>query len=365
MSNELIISSIGYAIFFSCCCYFLHTYRYDLNAFYKGRYLLYQELLIITINTETSIILSYRTTREINKIASYAFLISHSAFFITYFLFVYRMIILNKIEFGKFRSGEYEDMFKKLKSSWNIKITIIFTVVVSSPSLTIFALYSNGHFLDCIKSSLTDPKLQAFYFYYYSIGFLEYFSYCYLFYYAIKEKFRLTIKIDLFMNLLIWSSYYTSIFTAPVFEHYSICLPLRSISLQMTIIVSFLIRKKFIKIPDPPLYHEPYIFLYEHRMLYTALHSFLETIDDKKYLSYLELGLYISMYRFQHKHYHLISINNSCIALGLPQFDDIQFINTEIFIKNQIESIFSDFFSSKFYQKLSDKLIYHSKALYL
>ena len=66
MVNDILISSIGYALFFSCCWYFLYTYQYDLNSFYRGRYLLYQELIIVAIHTEASILLAYKTKRETN-----------------------------------------------------------------------------------------------------------------------------------------------------------------------------------------------------------------------------------------------------------------------------------------------------------
>ena len=366
MVNDILISSIGYALFFSCCWYFLYTYQYDLNSFYRGRYLLYQELIIVAIHTEASILLAYKTKRETNIIASYIFLISHSAFFITYFLFLYRMIILNKIEFGKIQTSEYPSIYKKLIASWNIKITIVFTVITSVPSLTILALfYPDDDILYDLRFNSKNPETDAFFYYYYSISFLEYVSYCYLFYYAFRERFRLTIKIDLFLNLLIWAVYYSTITHISTPLHYLIFLPLRNVSLQMIIIISFFIRSKFVKIPDPPIYHEPYIFLYEHRVFYTMFHEYLETLEDKIYRDCLELGLHICMYRFQKKEQHLILINKSCEALELPIFDNSQFINTEIFIRNKIESTFSDFFNSIFYERLSDKLANHSRALYL
>ena len=366
MVYELLISSIGYALFFTCCWYFLYKYRYDLNSFYKGRYLLYQELIIVAIHTESSILLAYTTTREINTIASYMFLISHYAFFITYFLFLYRMIILNKIEFGKIQTSEYPSIYKKLIVSWNIKITIVFTVITSVPSLTLLALfYPDDDTLYDLRFNSTNPETVAFICYFYSIQLLEYLSYCYLLYYAFKERFRLTIKIDLFLNLLIWTAYNSAVTQIHMHHHYSILLPLRNLSLQMIIIISFFIRSKFVRIPDPPLYNEPYIFLYEHRLFYTRLNEFLETLEDTTYRDCLELGMYISMYRFQRKEQHLILINNSCAKLELPLFDNALFINTEIFIKDKIESIFSDFFNSDFYQSLSESLSYHSNALYL
>ena len=367
MDNNLLISSIAYGIFYAFCLYFLHKYRYDQNAFYKGRYLLYQEMVFSFIHTESSILISYQTTRNISIIASYAFIISHNAFYITYFLYLYRMIILNKIEFGKLHTSEYPKIHQNLKPSWSIKITIIFTLIISAPDVIIFALYSSQ---DVVYKFLTfeseDPKIQAYTYYNYTIIFLEYLSYCWLYYYSIRARFRLTIKIDLFLNLLIWGVYYSCRFSVPLFINFSILLPLRNLCLNMSIIISFQIRNHFVKIPDPPIFFsDPYIFIYEHKMFYITLHEFLKTFDDKKYLDYLELGLYISMYRFQSQKHHLLLINTSCQRLGLPQFDDPLFIKTEICIKDSIEYIFADFFSSVYYGYLCAKLSAHSTALYL
>ena len=290
---------------------------------------------------------------------------THATFFITYFLILYRAILLNTLEFGKCRSTDYPKIYARLKTWWNIKVTIIFTITVSIPYLLIFALYSSDdsafEFFN-IYSENTAVNVGTGY--YYFIVCMECLCYCSLFCYTLQEIFRLTIRIDLFLNALIWAAYLSNRMIMPSFINYSIYLPLRNFSLHMIIIISSRIRNRFVKIPDPPLYHEPYVFLYEHRLFYNSLHEFMETFEDKMYLDCLDLGLYINIYRFQGKNRYLRLVNELCKKHGLLEFNNMNFLDTEIFIKENIESIFPMFFNSVYYQQLSDTLSAHSKAIY-
>ena len=366
MDEYITIAAVGYIFFFACSWYFLKKYQYDLNALYKGRYLLYQELIVSTVHTESSLLMCYPTSKDIRFAASCIFLISQATFFITYFLFLYRAILLNRLEFGTCESSDYPMIYAKLKKWWNIKVTIIFTLIESIPYVLIFVLYSPAEaqyeFFNLHSKNLV---IKAGTYFYYSLSFLENICFCALFCYTLRLKFRLTIKIDLLLSILVWAAYIANRVTQHSVVNYSIFLPFRNLSLHMIVIISSRIRHRFVAIPDPPLYHEPYYFLYEHRIFYNTLHEFLETFEEKQYLECLELGLYINMYKFQNKQRYLCFINTVCERNKLPKLNDANFIDTEVFVQTKIESIFPDFFNSVFYERLSDALSTHSKAIYL
>ena len=157
----------------------------------------------------------------------------------------------------------------------------------------------------------------------------------------------------------------TSRFSTSLTALYSIFGPLRNLSLYMIILISFEIRSKLIKIPYPPLCTLPFIFLYEHKMLYKMFHEFTETISDKKYLLCLELGLYVNMYTLHHKKRHLVALNKLCKRLQLPEFGNPRFEQTEIFIEDSIDYISPSFFNSTFYQIYTDSALRNSECVYL
>lgn len=77
------------------------------------------------------------------KTISCIYILSDHAYFITFILLVYRINILNKIEFGRLPSNKYSKYMSRLKNKWNIIISIVFTLVFGMPIVIIYLLRSD------------------------------------------------------------------------------------------------------------------------------------------------------------------------------------------------------------------------------
>lgn len=352
--NFLVPSAVS-SLFSAFCIRFLIVNRYNLAIYNRGQYLLFQEIIVTTINTQISFCIGYATSEIDLRVLSYGFIVSHSAFFISYFLFMYRLITLNKIEFGKFQSLEYPKIYNRLTPIWNIKVTIITAFIISSPMIILFYFSRKHSVLQLINLQSSDRQEQVFAIYYFTVAFCEFFFYISTCAYVLFGKFRLTVKIEIFTNVLLWIFYFSCRFQMSGKISFIFLIPLRNFCILFLLIVSLTKRMHATKVPFPPLFGMSSMFLYENKIFYEQFYNFLENTHGEEFLKYLELGLYVNMYKFQGKQKYLKLIKSMCRDLEI-EFNKENFDEVLVEVTKKNESIFQAFEESGYYANLLIRL---------
>ena len=337
------INIAGNFLFYAWSFYFFCAHRYDLNVLYRGQHLILQETICALIHSGCSLILINSTITQVDIIISFIFLISHFALAVCYFLLIYRIYILHRLEFGKLHSDEYENISKRLSVWENLKKSLMYTVIASFPGLFIYGYYlKNKTILDYISVYETTGYGFAFAIYYLLIAYLEYFCYLFLFVLILKNKFRLTVKIEICLNLLIWTLYYSTRYIISTAEVYGFLIILRNFSLTLTLIISLTIRSHLNRVPDPTSACFNSMYIYEHKLLYKFIYQFLEHHEANEHLYCLEIGLYINMHKLEKKKHLLKTIQKLCKKIKLPEYNPENEEKIDLYISETLEVIYNE-----------------------
>lgn len=357
--DEFIIMSLFISILFCLNMFYFIRNRYDLNALYRGQYLMLQETIVMYTETQCCFIIMYSDSVIVWKIVSNIYLVCHFSYFITYLLFVYRLILLNKVEFGNLDTASFLKVPNKLRQYKTAKFILFFTIICSIPSCFIYTYYSGNKsvFVFANKPENKNKALiDLFLFIYYFVMGSQFIAYTYLLLRVIHGKYRVTIKIEIICNYIVWALYFTCRFSMTTSQVFKLLLPIRNICLNVIIIISFKIRSHFNKAPDPPALNIGSMFIYENKLLYDFFHKYLSSHEDKKYVSLLELGLYINMHMIKPKNKYYLAIQNLCSSHELPQYS-LQTRNfIQMIIFNMIEYHYSDFFYSTYFKSLKQAM---------
>ena len=148
-------------------------------------------------------------------------------------------------------------------------------------------------------------------------------------------------------------------------ESYGFILILLGFSLNIVLLISFMIRSCLSKIPDPPLVCFDSSYIYEHKLLYQHIHEFLQKVHDKQLLNSLELGIYINMYKTEKKKSFLKKIKELCQKCEFPEYS-FEFIDEiEEYIRTNNEYIFKCFCKSDYYERFKRSLNIKKNNLFL
>ena len=292
--------TFGLVLYFFFSYFYLIKNRYDLNALYRSHFLMFQECIIFGIWEQSIFFLTYYNSVFPVEIISCIYIISSAWFCISYLVILYRYILLNKIEFGELPSNQYFLSISRLNSMRHLKVSWIYSIITSSLQVFPYLYLSKGKYrsiLDLLYSK-DEPILNIIYF---IIGTIENFFYIRFTWIVIRNKFRLTIKIEVVLAFFIIVSSNIAQLYIISSESYGFILILLGFSLNIVLLISFMIRSCLSKIPDPPLVCFDSSYIYEHKLLYQHIHEFLQKVHDKQLLNSLELGIYINMYKTEKK----------------------------------------------------------------
>lgn len=320
---------------------------------------------MVYIYCQCGLNLVYLQSEIVIVCSSVGFLISDYAYTVTYMLFVYRIVLLNKIEFGQMGTKDYSKAMKRLSNLWNIKISFGITFALSTPAII-------AYFLICDENSILESLDTPFEMTYksifaqvcFAIYIFEYCLYLGLFIRVLFGKFRITLKTEIFLNLLIWLLYSTlrSISPSP-FIKFSFYVPLRTICLNSIIIISLHARTFFKRVPDPPLLSSSSIFIYEHQKLYEHFSRYVNKLEDKSFSLALELGLYISMFKLDNKPELIEQIELQCLELGIKGFSLEKLEETEIYARDRVDQIYEEFTNSLEFEELVNDSVKNKNTL--
>ncbi|OMJ74507.1 hypothetical protein SteCoe_25470 [Stentor coeruleus] len=367
MENQSIFISttILFGLFFSGNFYFYYINRYDLNALNRSRYLMINQLVFLVIHTHCCITLVYLDMPDMpKKIISFIFLISHSGFFVVYFLFVYRIILLNDIEFGRLNSSQYSKILNKLSWKWNFKISSIYIITCSVVLVLLFDIFSDTNsVVKAVSFGNKKPSQLIFALIFFSVGYAEYLCFAYLFYKVLRGKFRFTLKIEVFLDLLIWTAYYTYRFVNSEYDNYGFSMLLRNFSLCAILILTFTFRSRICKIPFPPVESFSLLFVFENKTIYDSFYEYLSNFKDHRAVKMLELGLYISMHKFKPKKKLEKAIGFACSNIQGLEGQRTNIDEVEIIVFDELYNSFKDFLSSEIFGELRMKSILVNRLL--
>lgn len=362
---SFIACSIGLLLITILCICFLYANGYNLSVLNRGRYLLFQEILLISFHTECIYLIYYIPSEKTKLFFSIMFIISNAAFITTYFLFMYRLKTLNDIEFGKFPSGDYKRIYSRLGPKWNIKMTVISTMILCIPELIIYLFSSQKPIIDLLDLNSNNKIDQAQSLYYFSLSIFEFLVLTYVAYFVLKGKFRLTVKIEVFINWLLWLSFYSYRYILSQEFIYVFLSPLRNFALLILMINSLWVRIQTTKVPCPPLFDMSHLFIYENKIVYKVFHEFLEDFIDQEYLKCLELGVYINMQLLEGNQRHLNAIEKICEELKIFRGSKNDYFEVLDYVEKKNAYSFEIFQESPFYSKLKAELVDYSELFYL
>ncbi|OMJ90552.1 hypothetical protein SteCoe_7045 [Stentor coeruleus] len=362
---EFFLVSGTLSVFFCWNFYYLLRNRYDLNALNRGWYLMMQEFFMVYIYCQCGLNLVYLQSEIIIVCSSVGFLISDYAYTVTYMLFVYRIVLLNKIEFGQIGTKDYSKAMKRLNNLWNIKISFGITFTLSTPAIiAYFLICDENSILENLNTPFEKTYKSIFAQVCFAITVFEYCLYLALFIRVLFGKFRITLKIEIFLNLLIWLLYSTlrPISLSP-FSKYSFYVPLRTICLNAIIIISLHIRTFIKGVPYPPLLLSSSIFIYEHQKLYEYFSCYVNKLEDKSYSFALKLGLYISMFKLDNKTELIEQIEMQCLELGIKGFSIEKIEEMEMYARDRVDQIYGKFTDSLEFEELVNDSAKNRSAL--
>ena len=197
------------------------------------------------------------------------------------------------------------------------------------------------------------------------IGGIEIGACFYFIYIIISKRHRLTLKIEIALAFITAGSNLFSEFFVDNSVSYSFLLILLGFSLNVILLISFAIRSKLTRIPDPPLVCFNSSFIYEHKLLYQHIYEFLQGLSDKELLSSLELGIYINMYKTEKKEAFLIQIKKLCKQCELPQYSYECAGEIEEYISKNNEYIFQYFCKSGYYYERFKRSLKNNRNILL
>ena len=364
---EFLSLSISFWIFHLICLYYLVKHKYDLNSLYRGPILLIQEICFLAIRTQFALMVNYSNPSTLLTIGSCIYLFSTYGFYINNYFVLYRIILINKIEFGKFPSSILPKLLLRLKHYWSLKWVWILTPLSSMPAILLFLYLINSEDRKIFTPGngyhneyLAIVKIMSI-----VVDIIEFILFAFLISIGIKDQLRLTIRIETRLGFGIYILSQASLITAKSTQTYSFLVIIQNFCFAMLLMISIKTRSHLQRIPDPPIYCMTSEYIYEHKQLYFFIHDFLESVFAEDLLNSLELGMFIQIYRLEKKEYALKWINNLCIKCKLPLFntDNEEFIYEYVTSNNEIS--FQYFCTTNFYQKLKWKLEINKKYMIL
>ena len=299
------------------------------------------------------------------EIISCICIISSFGLAMNYLALLYRFIVLYQIEFGELRSNQYLKSIARINSNWDLKFSWFCSFIICSPEIFIYLYISQGKNKSIIEVlySRDEIILNIIFIIMIAIQYIFFIRFTWI---VVMKKFRLTIKIETFLIFFLTTSYLIPICFAKNSETICFILILLIFSLNIVLLVSFLIRNTLTKIPDPPLVCFDSSFIYEHKLLYQHIHSFVQDLPDKNILNLLELGLYISMYKGERKKSVLKQITEICQKCKLPKYSYEFEDEIEECIRKNNEFIFQDFCKADYYyDRFKKSLKNNRKFLFL
>ena len=183
-----------------------------------------------------------------------------------------------------------------MNSNRHLKLSWLCSVILSFPEIFAYLYISYGKKKSIIEVLYSNEEIILNIIFLGMIiiqyGFFMHFSWIIL-----TKRFRLTVKIEVFLIVSLTTCYLISISLAKNPESGSFLLILLFFSLNEIQLFSFIIRSNLLKIPDPPLVCFNSAFIYEHKLFYQHIHGFAKGLPDTNLLDLLELGIYINMYK--------------------------------------------------------------------
>lgn len=363
--STFISTTILFGLFFSGNFYYYYINRYDLNALNRSRYLMINQLVFLTIHTHCCITLVYlEMSHESKKIISMIFLVSHSGFFVVYFLFVYRIILLNDIEFGRLSSIQYTKILKRLSWKWNLKVSIVYILICSAILILLFDMFSDTDSITkAVDFGSKDTSHLIFAIIFFIIGYTEYLCFAYLFFKVLRGKFRYTLKIEVLLDLLIWTAYYTYRYINSEDDNYGFSMLVRNFSLCIILILTFTFRSSVCRIPFPPIERFSLLFIFENKTIYDSFYEYLCNFKDHRAVKILELGLYIAMYKFKPRKKLEKAIKFACSNIQGLEEQKTTLDDVEIIVFDELYNSFNEFLNSDSFIELRLKSISVNRLL--
>ena len=176
--------------------------------------------------------------------------------------------------------------------------------------------------------------------------------YFYLFVRVLIGKYRVSIKIEVFINFIVWIMFYTCRFFFDLQMIYGFLLPIRSFCLTFILIVSINIRGHFAHSLDPPITYMHSMLVYENKILFEYFYKYIKSLGNEFNVNMLKLGLCMHIYSMKGREDILKHIKALCKQCHMGEFNDK---NKEIILErimDMIDLYFDNFCLSQYFREL-------------
>ncbi|CAG9311809.1 unnamed protein product [Blepharisma stoltei] len=311
MGNALIILDVTWGLFFVAAtviylilAIYIYKKRNIGELFARSPGILIFSIASNYIDTVSSITLGIyeflgESDYEINSIPAYIiYNISHQALFASNILRIYRLNLLEKIRTGAIVTHtKYLNRKARLTSWWNIKMSTLYIIPVSSIFIVLKVLELSYSMQNTLTHSLKSEIELAYYIFWFFTAITEQVL-CFIFIYKIRNvQTSFYIKLELCLFSLIWSIGIIS----PLCDTYPFHLytvPIRNL-IMILVTISSLLHQTIINrvVPLPELMDSRLII--ENESVHRHFRRYINRIKCEKWVIYLDILVKISIFKLK------------------------------------------------------------------